>query len=71
MFNIMKNILNIEIFAPLDVRDAKLEVTNALEQVVQISFIKQTINQLNIQQLSSGVYFIEVKTNKGSVRENL
>ena len=67
--NPAKDLLNVDITTPIDITNAKSEITNALGQVVQTSFIKQTNTQLNIQQLNSGVYFIEVKTNNGVLRK--
>ena len=67
--NPTEDLLNIDISTPLDVMDAKLEITNALGQVVQTSSVKQSTTQLNIQQLNSGVYFIEVKTKNGNIRK--
>lgn len=67
--NPAKDLLTIGISTPLDVSDAKLEITNALGQVILTSSLKQTTTQMNIQQLSSGVYFVEVKTSTGVLRK--
>ncbi len=66
--NPTNEIINVELNAStsLSGTDYKLEIMNALGQIVQINSIHQQTTQLNVSELVSGVYFVKI-TSKNKI----